>query len=143
MASHFVSVVSSCSTWRRRPRGGAAVAPLASGVFESPHPDFFAPPTGTLCQARARTQSGSASEWAGRGARDRPHRVLVLILLHLTAPRGTNSSLLTHGAIELVRLHHGAVLNGVGESLERGGFKFRTHTMSSLCPIQLPYPIAL
>ena len=35
------------------------------------------------------------------------HRFLVLILLRLPAPRGANSFLLSHSAIEVVRLHGG------------------------------------
>ena len=100
----------SSSSWRRRPRGGAGAAPSA-GVSMSPHPDFLAPPTGTLCHRttkRARRQSGARAWWRLGGA---THRFLVLILLRLPAPRGANSFLLPHGAIEVVRLHrvaHGA-----------------------------------
>ena len=36
------------------------------------------------------------------------HRFLVLILLRLPAPRGANSFLLPHSAIEVVRLHGGS-----------------------------------
>ena len=96
----------SSSTWRRRPRGGAGAAPSA-GVSMSPHPDFLAPPTGTLCHRttkRARRQSGARAWWRLGGA---THRLLVLILLRLPAPRGANSFLLPHSAIEVVRLHGG------------------------------------
>ena len=96
----------SSSSWRRRPRGGAGAAPSA-GVSMSPHPDFLAPPTGTLCHRttkRARRQSGARAWWRLGGA---THRFLVLILLRLPAPRGANSFLLPHGAIEVVRLHRG------------------------------------
>ena len=97
----------SSSSWRRRPRGGAGAAPSA-GVSMSPHPDFLAPPTGTLCHRttkRARRQSGARAWWRLGGA---THRLLVLILLRLPAPRGANSFLLPHGAIEVVRLHRGS-----------------------------------
>ena len=96
----------SSSSWRRRPRGGAGAAPSA-GVSMSPHPDFLAPPTGTLCHRttkRARRQSGARAWWRLGGA---THRFLVLILLRLPAPRGANSFLLPHSAIEVVRLHGG------------------------------------
>ena len=104
----------SSSSWRRRPRGGAGAAPSA-GVSMSPHPDFLAPPTGTLCHRttkRARRQSGARAWWRLGGA---THRLLVLILLRLPAPRGANSFLLPHGAIEVVRLHRGSRGLAVGQ----------------------------
>ena len=109
----------SSSSWRRRPRGGAVAAPSA-GVSMSPHPDFLAPPTGTLCHRttkRARRQSGARAWWRLGGA---THRLLVLILLRLPAPRGANSFLLPHSAIEVVRLHRGSRGLAVGQRCQLG-----------------------
>ena len=71
MPSHLLSVTSSSSTWRRRPRGAAAAAPSA-GVSMSPHPDFLAPPTGTLCHHAASACQRAVLGMAAPGTCDAP-----------------------------------------------------------------------
>ena len=71
MPSRLLSVTSSSSTWRRRPRGGAAAAPSA-GMSISPHPDFLAPPTGTLCHHAASACQRAAPGMVAAGTCDAP-----------------------------------------------------------------------
>ena len=71
MPSRLLSVTSSSSTWRRRPRGAAAAAPSA-GVSMSPHPDFLAPPTGTLCHHAASACQRAVLGMAAPGTCDAP-----------------------------------------------------------------------
>ena len=71
MPSRLLSVTSSSSTWRRRPRGGAAAA-ASAGVSISPHPDFLAPPTGTLCHHAASACQRAAPGMVAAGTCDAP-----------------------------------------------------------------------